>query len=133
MLIFMYRWRAFVVHNWRQKLERIGLHIGTGGTRSIGNYHYYNLILRIFYDNFFPTTCAFIRSRSRSPNEKKWLPTELKQHLEFSLVDTTGMTEEQLKEIPYTVVQTSHARQAKLKTSSKHRQYVKVICVKRGH
>ncbi|CAH0592461.1 unnamed protein product [Chrysodeixis includens] len=62
------------------------------------------------------------RSRSGSPNEKKWLPNELKQHLEFSLVDTTGMTEEQLKEIPYTVVQTSHARQTKLRTSSKHRQ-----------
>ncbi|XP_034836284.1 band 4.1-like protein 4 [Maniola hyperantus] len=61
------------------------------------------------------------RSRSRSPNEKKWLPTELKQHLEFSLVDTTGMTEEQLKEIPYTVVQTSHARHTKLKTTTKHR------------
>ncbi|XP_061385867.1 band 4.1-like protein 4 isoform X2 [Danaus plexippus] len=62
------------------------------------------------------------RSRSRSPNEKKWLPNELKQHLEFSLVDTTGMTEEQLKEIPYTVVQTSQARHTKLRTSSKHRQ-----------
>ncbi|XP_075972933.1 band 4.1-like protein 4 isoform X4 [Anticarsia gemmatalis] len=62
------------------------------------------------------------RSRSGSPNDKKWLPSELKQHLEFSLVDTTGMTEEQLKEIPYTVVQTSHARQTKLRTSSKHRQ-----------
>ncbi|KAG7310669.1 hypothetical protein JYU34_003472, partial [Plutella xylostella] len=62
------------------------------------------------------------RSRSGSPNEKKWLPTELKQHLEYSLVDTTGMTEEQLKEIPYTVVQTSHARQTKLKTSSRHKQ-----------
>ncbi|KAG6440511.1 hypothetical protein O3G_MSEX001324 [Manduca sexta] len=62
------------------------------------------------------------RSRSGSPNDKKWLPSEVKQHLEFSLVDTTGMTEEQLKEIPYTVVQTSHARQTKLRTSSKHRQ-----------
>ncbi|XP_028038993.1 band 4.1-like protein 4 isoform X2 [Bombyx mandarina] len=62
------------------------------------------------------------RSRSRSPSEKKWLPSEVKQHLEFSLIDTTGMTEEQLKEIPYTVVQTSHARQTKLRTSSKHRQ-----------
>ncbi|XP_047985481.1 band 4.1-like protein 4 isoform X4 [Leguminivora glycinivorella] len=62
------------------------------------------------------------RSRSGSPNDKKWLPSELKQHLEFSLVDTAGMTEEQLKEIPYTVVQTSHARQTKLRTSSRHRQ-----------
>ncbi|GBP89413.1 hypothetical protein EVAR_89121_1 [Eumeta japonica] len=62
------------------------------------------------------------RSRSGSPNDKKWLPNELKQHLEFSLVDTEGMTEEQLKEIPYTVVQTSHARQAKLRSSSRHKQ-----------
>ncbi|XP_041975096.1 band 4.1-like protein 4 isoform X2 [Aricia agestis] len=62
------------------------------------------------------------RSRSGSPNDKKWLPTELKQHLEFSLVETAGMTEEQLKEIPYTVVQTSHARHTKLRTSGKHRQ-----------
>ncbi|XP_068626285.1 band 4.1-like protein 4 isoform X2 [Battus philenor] len=62
------------------------------------------------------------RSRSGSPSEKKWLPSELKQHLEYSLVDTAGMTEEQLKEIPYTVVQTSHVRQTKLRTSSKHRQ-----------
>lgn len=62
------------------------------------------------------------RSRSGSPNDKKWLPSEVKQHLEFSLVDTTGMTEEQLKEIPYTVVQTSHARQTKLRTATKHRQ-----------
>ncbi|CAK1540016.1 unnamed protein product [Leptosia nina] len=61
------------------------------------------------------------RSRSGSP-DKKWLPNELKQHLEFSLVDTAGMTEEQLKEIPYTVVQTSHARHTKLRTTSKHRQ-----------
>ncbi|VVC87535.1 unnamed protein product [Leptidea sinapis] len=62
------------------------------------------------------------RSRSGSPNDKKWLPNELKQHLEFSLVDTAGMTEEQLKEIPYTVVQTSQARHTKLRTSSKHKQ-----------
>lgn len=68
------------------------------------------------------TSLLFFRSRSGSPNDKKWLPTELKQHLEFSLVDTAGMTEEQLKEIPYTVVQTHNARQAKIKTSSKHRQ-----------
>ncbi|KAF9816203.1 hypothetical protein SFRURICE_003754 [Spodoptera frugiperda] len=69
-----------------------------------------------------PLSAAEFKSRSGSPNDKKWLPSELKQHLEFSLVDTTGMTEEQLKEIPYTVVQTSHARQTKLRTSSKHRQ-----------
>lgn len=56
------------------------------------------------------------RSRSRSPSESKtWLPDELKKHLEFDLIDTTGMSESQLREIPYTVVQTNHAKQLKLK------------------
>ncbi|XP_077292858.1 band 4.1-like protein 4A [Arctopsyche grandis] len=62
------------------------------------------------------------RSRSRSPSESKsWLPSELKQHLEWDLVDTDGMSVAQLKEIPYTVVQTSRARQLRLKQSNKHR------------
>ncbi|XP_050538194.1 band 4.1-like protein 4 isoform X2 [Daktulosphaira vitifoliae] len=48
------------------------------------------------------------RSRSRSPSESKThLSEELKKHLEFKLVDTEGMTEEQLREIPYTAVKTS--------------------------
>ncbi|KAE8740490.1 hypothetical protein FOCC_FOCC013995, partial [Frankliniella occidentalis] len=49
------------------------------------------------------------RSRSRSPSEGKRLPVpdELKQHLDFDLIDTEGMSEAQLREIPYTVVQTS--------------------------
>lgn len=56
------------------------------------------------------------RSRSRSPSEaKNWLSEELKKHLEFNLVDTNGMTDKQLREIPYTVVQTNHAKQLKLK------------------
>jgi len=55
------------------------------------------------------------RSRSRSPENKTWLPDELKKHLEFDLIDTTGMTEQQLREIPYTVVQTNHAKQLKIK------------------
>lgn len=57
------------------------------------------------------------RSRSRSPSEAKapWLSEELKKHVEFDLIDTTGMTQAQLKEIPYTVVKTSHAKQIKLK------------------
>lgn len=59
------------------------------------------------------------RSRSRSPSESKtWLPDELKKHLEFDLIDTTGMSESQLREIPYTVVQTNHAKQLKLKHMS---------------
>ena len=48
------------------------------------------------------------RSRSRSPSESnKRLPDELKQHLDFDLIDTAGMSEAQLREIPYTVVQTN--------------------------
>ncbi|XP_015835298.1 band 4.1-like protein 4 isoform X3 [Tribolium castaneum] len=56
------------------------------------------------------------RSRSRSPSEpKSWLSDELKKHLEFDLIDTTGMSDSQLKEIPYTVVQTNKPKQIKLK------------------
>lgn len=67
------------------------------------------------------------RSRSRSPSDSKtWLPDELKKHLEFDLIDTTGMSESQLREIPYTVVQTNHAKQLKLK----HLQWnKKSVCV----
>lgn len=56
------------------------------------------------------------RSRSRSPAETKaWLPDELKKHLEFDLVDTTGMSDLQLKEIPYTIVKTNYSKHVKLK------------------
>lgn len=56
------------------------------------------------------------RSRSRSPAEpKSWLSEELKKHLEFDLIDTTGMSDSQLKEIPYTVVQTNKPKHVKLK------------------
>lgn len=57
--------------------------------------------------------CVWRRSRSRSPSEGKTrLPEELKKHLEFELIETEGMTDEQLREIPYTAVKTS------LKTSA---------------
>ncbi|XP_062565326.1 uncharacterized protein DDB_G0283357-like isoform X2 [Armigeres subalbatus] len=45
--------------------------------------------------------------KHRSPSEKIW-SSELTKHLQFDLVDTTGMTEDQLREIPYTVVETNH-------------------------
>ncbi|XP_011302678.1 band 4.1-like protein 4 isoform X1 [Fopius arisanus] len=44
------------------------------------------------------------RSRHRSPSQK--LPDELRKHLEFSLIDTSGMSEQQRREISYKVVQT---------------------------
>ncbi|KAK5639100.1 hypothetical protein RI129_011592 [Pyrocoelia pectoralis] len=60
------------------------------------------------------------RSRSRSPSERKnWLSDEIKKHLEFDLIDTVGMSDTQLREIPYTVVQTNHAKQLKIKQWSK--------------
>lgn len=55
------------------------------------------------------------RSRSRSPSEPKWLSSELKKHLEYDLVDTAGMSDLQLKEIPYTVVQTNYSKNVKLR------------------
>ncbi|KAK4872267.1 hypothetical protein RN001_016391 [Aquatica leii] len=61
------------------------------------------------------------RSRSRSPSERKnWLSDEIKKHLEFDLIDTVGMSDSQLREIPYTVVQTNHAKQLKIKQWSKN-------------
>ncbi|XP_050099346.1 uncharacterized protein LOC126579776 isoform X2 [Anopheles aquasalis] len=46
--------------------------------------------------------------KHRSPSDKIW-SSELTKHLQFDLVDTAGMTEDQLREIPYTVVETTHA------------------------
>lgn len=55
----------------------------------------------------------------RSPidgRNKVW-STELAKHLQFELVDTDGMTENQLKDIPYTVIDANPTRR-KSKTNS---------------
>lgn len=58
------------------------------------------------------------RSRSRSPTDsKRRLPDELKQHLQFTLIDTDGMSESQLREIPYKVVETDAAKAIRVKLS----------------
>lgn len=59
------------------------------------------------------------QSRHSSPSESKlFLSDEVKKHLEFDLIDTTGMSEKQLKEIPYTVVETNNNfKQSKSKVS----------------
>lgn len=44
--------------------------------------------------------------KHRSPTDDKIWSTELTKHLQFGLVETSGMTEDQLREIPYTVVET---------------------------
>ncbi|KAK9889926.1 hypothetical protein WA026_008735 [Henosepilachna vigintioctopunctata] len=58
-------------------------------------------------------------NRHHSPSESKlFLSDEVKKHLEFDLIDTTGMSERQLKEIPYTVVETNNNfKQSKSKVS----------------
>ncbi|XP_065207424.1 band 4.1-like protein 4 isoform X2 [Planococcus citri] len=68
------------------------------------------------------------RSRSRSPETgKSHLPEELKQHLEFQLVDTEGMSEDQLREIPYTVVKTNAAKAVRVRLSSSGKPKVQSI------
>ncbi|XP_043477923.1 band 4.1-like protein 4 isoform X2 [Leptopilina heterotoma] len=59
------------------------------------------------------------RSRHRSPSQKQTLPDELRKHLEFSLVDTTGMSEQQRREISYTVVQSQGIQQNILQSSNR--------------
>ncbi|KAF3426388.1 hypothetical protein E2986_11863 [Frieseomelitta varia] len=59
------------------------------------------------------------RSRHRSPSQKQPLPDELRKHLEFGLVDTSGMSDQQRREIPYTVVQSqSSVQQCTLQSSN---------------
>ncbi|CRK90278.1 CLUMA_CG004017, isoform B [Clunio marinus] len=50
------------------------------------------------------------KHRSPTDSRSKIWSSELTKHLQFDLVDTSGMTEDQLKEIPYTVVETSQNR-----------------------
>lgn len=55
--------------------------------------------------------CQFL-NKNRSPSESRsrmW-NSELAKHLQFDLVDTEGMSEQQLREIPYTVVETTSKR-----------------------
>lgn len=68
----------------------------------------------IFLD--FSSLPAFHRSPTDSRN-KIW-SSELTRHLQFDLVDTAGMTEDQLKEIPYTVVETTQNTQNRKRNSS---------------
>jgi hypothetical protein len=48
------------------------------------------------------------RKSHRSESPDKRLPAELKRHLDFQLIDTDGMSEEQLRQIPYKTVETQH-------------------------
>ncbi|KAJ8299855.1 hypothetical protein KUTeg_022602 [Tegillarca granosa] len=61
------------------------------------------------------------RRRTKSPSSSKQPPAELKEHIQYGLVDPVGKTEEELKEIPYTKVETK-AEPFKIKYSPKTRQ-----------
>ena len=52
------------------------------------------------------TNISLHRSPTDARNNKIW-SSELTRHLQFDLIDTAGMSEDQLKEIPYTVVETN--------------------------
>ena len=55
----------------------------------------------------------------RQHNVKQWNNGWFYRHLEFGLVDTSGMTEQQRREIPYTVVQSqSSVQQCTLQSSN---------------
>ncbi|KAL3866851.1 hypothetical protein ACJMK2_044110, partial [Sinanodonta woodiana] len=60
------------------------------------------------------------RKRSKSPGNSKRPPEELRQHIEFDLVDPEGLTEDQMKEIPFIKVETK-AEPFKIKYSPKMR------------
>ncbi|XP_073815289.1 uncharacterized protein isoform X2 [Musca autumnalis] len=50
------------------------------------------------------------KNKSPSDSRNRIWNSELAKHLQFDLVDTAGMTEDQLREIPYTVVETTSKR-----------------------
>lgn len=58
------------------------------------------------------------KHRSPTDSRNKIWSSELTKHLQFDLVDTTGMTEDQLKEIPYTVVETQNTQNRKRNSST---------------
>lgn len=58
-------------------------------------------------DGYHTNTRSRKHRKHRSPSDRsKIWSSELAKHLQFGLVDTAGMTEEELREIPYTVVET---------------------------
>ncbi|KAH8311430.1 hypothetical protein KR044_006277 [Drosophila immigrans] len=50
------------------------------------------------------------KNKSPSESRSRMWNSELAKHLQFDLVDTAGMSEQQLREIPYTVVETTSKR-----------------------
>lgn len=63
------------------------------------------------------------RSRSQSPSESRTKPPEeLRKHFDYNLIDTTGLSSEQLQNISYTKVETeAKPYRVKCSPNSKHR------------
>ncbi|XP_055689098.1 band 4.1-like protein 4 isoform X1 [Lutzomyia longipalpis] len=61
------------------------------------------------------------KHRSPSESRTKIWSSELAKHLQFDLVDTTGMTEAQLREIPYTVVETNSIKRPNTNSLKVHK------------
>lgn len=60
-------------------------------------------------------------SRSPSDSRSRVWSSELAKHLQFDLVDTAGMTESQLREIPYTVVETHSSKRSNTNSVKVHK------------
>lgn len=72
------------------------------------------------FDHIFFSFWYSSSSSSRSPSDGRariW-SSELAKHLQFDLVDTAGMTEDQLREIPYTVVEAPMSKVRSAQSSS---------------
>lgn len=74
------------------------------------------ITFHIFYNSFH--CCCSTSSRSPSDGRARIWSSELAKHLQFDLVDTAGMTEDQLREIPYTVVETQMSKARSAATNS---------------
>lgn len=70
-------------------------------------------------------SCIFSRSRSRSPTEAKngRYPDELRRHIDYGLQDTNGLTEAELKDIPYTRVETATNVKTKYATTGSNKKH----------
>lgn len=68
------------------------------------------------------------RKRSKSPGGTNKLPDEIRQHINYNLIEASGMSADQLKEIPFVKVETAappfriSPHQKRYKSKSPHRR-----------
>lgn len=66
-----------------------------------------------------------IKIRSPSDGHSRVWSSELAKHLQFDLIDTAGMSEDQLRQIPYTVVETNSSKRVGANSLKVHRTTTK--------